>query len=240
MEQVKTAAFSRAFNGMYTALSLAWTFANAFAFKHKGGNTIWKLQQLLATPGVFPTELGPDPGMILSATMVSSPLKGTQVVYILGARPEAPGRCRRFSFGGWLTAFVHIYEYLDVKWLKKVFYDFHVDHWNFSWKSHRARSEDYCSGKSIHCDEDAVFGASNGISEISSCTINTKREVESIGYGLLECLRDSPWMNGKDNAPHDMTFHSMMELNRSTRMFPHTYYQSVATSVVSTVNEKLR
>ncbi|KAJ8487302.1 hypothetical protein ONZ51_g4268 [Trametes cubensis] len=87
-----------------------------------GGPTIIKLQWLLAT-GFFGKECSSD--MILSVNTVSSPFRGTQLVYSLGEdRRNAPA-VRPFSPGDLLAKGVHVAAYLAPV-LPRIF-DLHAD-----------------------------------------------------------------------------------------------------------------
>ncbi|CAG8740493.1 999_t:CDS:2, partial [Dentiscutata heterogama] len=119
--------YGREYPGLYPE----WSVSKPLHFlgHSLGGVTIWKLQQLLASD-IFPSHYEPHPDMVRSLTAVSAPFKGSQGVYILGSCTENVGLVRPFSFGAWLSRLVHIYEYLDIKWLKNSTYDFNCDHWN--------------------------------------------------------------------------------------------------------------
>lgn len=65
--------------------------------------------------------------MILSITSVSSPFRGTPLVYSLGSEPLPYPKVRMFSFGDLLSKFVHIAAFLDLP-----FFDAHADAWHFS------------------------------------------------------------------------------------------------------------
>jgi len=183
--------------------------------------------------------------MIRSLTTVSSPFKGNQFllqkgksllfllthvfklfigsqgVYLLGA--TTAGTVRPFSFGAWLGRFVHIYEYLDIKWLKSITFDFNVDHWNLSFRKNWDVSSflSRISNKTITSKEESV--------ELMQETTNTLCSA----YGLLQCLYKSPWLSYVDNAPYDMTIHAMKEVNATSKTFEKTFYRTYATSIVS-------
>ncbi|KAI8990569.1 alpha/beta-hydrolase [Trametes punicea] len=75
-----------------------------------GGSTVIKLQWLL-TIGFFGKVYSPD--MILSVNTVSSPFRGTQLVYSLGEDTRNAPAVRPFSPGNILAKGVHIAAYLS-------------------------------------------------------------------------------------------------------------------------------
>ncbi|KAL0951495.1 hypothetical protein HGRIS_008180 [Hohenbuehelia grisea] len=87
-----------------------------------GGPTIIKLQTLLKN-GHFGPNAHPD--MVLSVTSISAPFRGTQVVYTLGERPDAPPAVRPWSVGATISKGVHILAYLAP--LLPRFLDVHAD-----------------------------------------------------------------------------------------------------------------
>ncbi|KAI9065880.1 alpha/beta-hydrolase [Trametes sanguinea] len=87
-----------------------------------GGPTIIKLQWLLRT-GFFGKSYSAD--MIMSVNTVSSPFRGTQLVYSLGEDTRNAPAVRRFSPGDILTKSVHIAAYLSPI-LPRIL-DFHAD-----------------------------------------------------------------------------------------------------------------
>lgn len=97
-----------------------------------GGPTARLLQQMLAEkafPGFDTNE-----NWILSITTVASPHRGTTGAYILGEKEFPEGEVEPLSLGSLLTKMVHVYEYLDVDFLKRHVFDLHLDHWKFSRK----------------------------------------------------------------------------------------------------------
>ncbi|KAF0490876.1 alpha/beta-hydrolase [Gigaspora margarita] len=205
--------YGREYSGLYTE----WSVSKPLHFlgHSLGGVTIWKLQQLLASD-FFPSQFEPHPDMVRSLTSVSAPFKGSQGVYILGSCTENLGSVRPFSFGAWLSRFVHIYEFLDIKWIKNLTYDFNCDHWNFSFtKNLKSMWDEYMGNKNISHD------------------LNYQKLKEEKTYGLLQCLIKSPWMYCKDNAPYDMTIHAMNDLNKNSRTFKNTFYRAYVTSITS-------
>ncbi|RPD55873.1 alpha/beta-hydrolase [Lentinus tigrinus ALCF2SS1-6] len=87
-----------------------------------GGQTIIKLQWLLST-GFFGQNYHPD--MILSVNTVSTPFRGTQLVYALGEETQRAPDVRPFSAGDILAKGVHIAAYLSP--LLPSFLDLYVD-----------------------------------------------------------------------------------------------------------------
>ncbi|KAF9225408.1 alpha beta-hydrolase [Gyrodon lividus] len=75
-----------------------------------GGPTVVKMQWLMKT-GFFGEHVHPD--MVLSLTAISSPFRGTQLVYTLGERADAPPGVRPFSIGSVLAKAVHLVSYLS-------------------------------------------------------------------------------------------------------------------------------
>ncbi|CAF0853685.1 unnamed protein product [Didymodactylos carnosus] len=68
---------------------------------------------------------------IRSITCVSAPMLGTTVSYLLGSCETVPGAVKVLSIGSFLTRAIHLYEWLDLKFLKtKV--DFQLGHWNLA------------------------------------------------------------------------------------------------------------
>ncbi|KAI0346870.1 alpha/beta-hydrolase [Trametopsis cervina] len=75
-----------------------------------GGPTIVKLQWLISI-GFFGETVHPD--MLLSVNTVSSPFRGTQLVYSLGEEVACAPSVRPFSIGALLTKGVHLISYLS-------------------------------------------------------------------------------------------------------------------------------
>ncbi|KAG1754828.1 alpha beta-hydrolase [Suillus paluster] len=94
------------------ALYPSWSLDNPLHFlgHSMGGPTIVKLQSLMAA-GFFGDRGHPD--MVLSLTAVSSPFRGTQLVYALGERTDSPPAVRPFSAGDILSKLIHILSYLS-------------------------------------------------------------------------------------------------------------------------------
>ncbi|KAH8099298.1 alpha/beta-hydrolase [Cristinia sonorae] len=92
-----------------------------------GGPTITKMQWLLET-GFFGEAYGPD--MLLSVNTVSSPFRGTSVVYLLGERVDAAPLVRFWSVGNAITKVVHIISYLS-PWTASHM-DFHTESRGYS------------------------------------------------------------------------------------------------------------
>ncbi|KIJ66335.1 hypothetical protein HYDPIDRAFT_86876 [Hydnomerulius pinastri MD-312] len=87
-----------------------------------GGPTVVKMQWLMRK-GFFGDHVHPD--MVLSLTAISSPFRGTQLVYTLGERTDAAPAVRPFSVGSVLAKAAHIVSYLSPV-LPKVF-DLHAE-----------------------------------------------------------------------------------------------------------------
>ena len=91
----------------------------AHFFGHSlGGTTIVKLHQLLRQ-GFFDSMLGncgreEADKMVRSVTTVSSPFRGTQLVYTLGEKPTATPGVRFLSVGDVLAKAVHLAAYLNI------------------------------------------------------------------------------------------------------------------------------
>ncbi|KAK0208830.1 hypothetical protein DFS33DRAFT_1414219 [Desarmillaria ectypa] len=96
-----------------------WTMANSIAklidtvdtatSTAMGGPTIIKLQYLLKQ-GYFG---GPNhPDMILSITTISSPFRGTPIVYTLGEHIDGAPAVRPWSIGDFMAKVVHVIAYL--------------------------------------------------------------------------------------------------------------------------------
>ncbi|GAC99517.1 lipase [Pseudozyma hubeiensis SY62] len=156
-----------------------------------GGPTILKLQQLLrqgffdhALPNI-PTGYSPA-DLILSITSVSSPFRGTPLVYSLGSEPLPYPKVRMFSFGDMLSKFIHIAAWLDLP-----FFDAHADAWHFSRR------------KSIGQREMAPGGVIPG--EVEGVGEEEKRKIAGV-RGILRQLWKSDWAGGRDCAPWDCTF----------------------------------
>ncbi|CAG8816356.1 30033_t:CDS:2, partial [Racocetra persica] len=178
-----------------------------------GGVTIWKLQQLLASD-LFPAYHEPHPDMVRSLTAISSPFKGSHAVCIVGRCTEDVRSIRPISFGALIGRMIHIHEYFDIKWIKKLTYDFNCDQWNLSFK------------KNFQSMWDEYFG-DKYISGDSECQNSEKEKT----YGLLQFLFKSPWMYCEDNATYDLTIHAMNDLNNKCRTFENTFYRTYAASI---------
>ncbi|KAK0246330.1 alpha/beta-hydrolase [Armillaria nabsnona] len=94
-------------NGLYPQ----WSRDNPLHFfgHSMGGPTIIKLQYLLKQ-GYFGGRDHPD--MILSITTISSPFRGTPIVYTLGEHTDAAPAVRPWSIGDLIAKAVHIIVYL--------------------------------------------------------------------------------------------------------------------------------
>lgn len=193
-----------------------------------GGPTILKLQQLLRQ-GFFDHTLSLSPGtkpedLILSITSVSSPFRGTPLVYSLGSEPLPYPKVRMFSFGDVLSKLVHIAAFLDVP-----FFDAHADAWSFSARRRRAIRQSQLTTSKLRSGDIEV--AEEGEAE-------TTGDLERVGLGnLLRQLWKSDWASGRDCAPWDCTFAERdqdraedgwgLDLNPHTRS-GRTWYRSYA------------
>ncbi|KAL1923151.1 uncharacterized protein VTP21DRAFT_9527 [Calcarisporiella thermophila] len=173
--------YGRVYEGLYPQ----WSAKHPLHFlgHSLGGNTIYRLQQLLADR-FFSTHPDTSENWIRSLTAVSSPFRGTTAVYLLGEKHHSPGDVRPFSWGGIIYRGMHLYDAWAPAWLKSYFYDFNIDHW-----------------------------------EIGS------------RYSLKRCLKKSPWAEGTDNPPYDLTLDEASRANAESKTFPCTYYKSIATSM---------
>ncbi|KZT74987.1 alpha/beta-hydrolase [Daedalea quercina L-15889] len=154
----------------------AWSRRNPLHFMgHSlGGPTIVKLQWLLKT-GFFGARYHPD--MILSVNAkVSSPFRGTQLVYLLGEDVHNAPAVRRPSLGLILSAWAHVLAYLAP--ILPTELDMHADaralsfaETSFSitlrrlWRSDWAETEDAApydvTFQAAHCRESQMEGALN-------------------------------------------------------------------------------
>ena len=164
-----------------------------------GGPTILKLQQLLRI-GFFDHALETQgqewqaQDLILSITSVSSPFRGTPLVYSLGSEPLPYPKVRMFSFGDLLSKFIHIAAFLDLP-----FFDAHADAWIFSARRRKAVKRSLLVGgvtaESSESSDDPESGR-------SKATIQERA-------GLTHFIRQlwkSDWAGGRDCAPWDCTF----------------------------------
>ncbi|PWY96836.1 alpha/beta-hydrolase [Testicularia cyperi] len=194
-----------------------------------GGPTILKLQQLLRQ-GFFDEALGYDRAsrrhvhacsgsasewcpadLILSVTSVSSPFRGTPIVYSLGSEPLPYPKVRMFSFGDILSKFVHIAAFLDLP-----FFDPHADAWHFSAKKRREIQQASLSGGTATVEErqDADGGTERARDVEQGRTGLADTPDRSGLRDLLKQLWRSDWAGGRDCAPWDCTF-AQREQDRS-------------------------
>jgi hypothetical protein len=100
-----------------------------------GGPTVRMLQHLLAQGDVFPGhETCAD--WVLSITTISAPNNGSLAVYTLGARTQDAPRLHKVSPGYFLGTLVVLAEWLDVDAFRRYVFDFQMEYWNHSRKSH--------------------------------------------------------------------------------------------------------
>ncbi|CAJ0841601.1 15731_t:CDS:2 [Entrophospora sp. SA101] len=131
--------------------------------------------------------------------------------------------------------------YFDIKWLKKVTYDFNVDHWNFNTiKSTKINPFSTISEYLINIFQSKKVKDSNYLKEregddemveIDESLNKNSNNICVSKHGLLKCLFKSPWLYFKDNAPYDMTIHAMNDLNSTSKTFKNTYYRTYAASM---------
>ncbi|KAN0060331.1 hypothetical protein ACQY0O_007660 [Thecaphora frezii] len=197
-----------------------------------GGPTILKLQQLLRQ-GFFDEALGYNRAaaaaeggatawrpedLLLSVTCVSSPFRGTPLVYSLGSEPIAEPRVRFFSLGNMIAKAVHVAAYLDLPFL-----DAHADAWHFSRRRKRMLRSIVRGGKnSVSCQRDADEEKAVHKSKVNDdveallhglpADGNREGEGEDGEDGEWQGLRGlfwqlwrSDWAEGRDCAPWDCT-----------------------------------
>ncbi|KDN36776.1 hypothetical protein K437DRAFT_260026 [Tilletiaria anomala UBC 951] len=185
-----------------------------------GGPTILKLQELLregffdqasglASPSspsssrfadnLSETEAISSPSadaMVLSVTSVSSPFRGTQVVYILGEKPLPYPSVRFLSAGDLLTKAVHCAAYLNIG------PDLLSDAWGFSRRGFIESSA-------------AVGGADNAEARDDAGIWQGRERPHWQGFrGFLRQLKRSDWADGKDCAPWDCTIAAREEAEK--------------------------
>eukprot|EP01134_Creolimax_fragrantissima_P003723 CFRG3723T1 len=103
-----------------------------------GGNTARVLQQYLHEK-VFETHQHTGADWVRSLTTISSPHNGSPLAHTLGHVIGEPGVVSLFSVGWFATKLSHIYDVMDIPWVKKFAPDLHIDHWigdhksNMSW-----------------------------------------------------------------------------------------------------------
>jgi hypothetical protein len=189
-----------------------------------GGLTIAKMYQLLSN-GFFNSYLGLEEddkaasGLVLSLTGISSPFRGTPLVYLLGLQPTSLPLVRFLSPGDCLAKLVHVFLWarrlplvqnrffkLD-EWMP----DFFADAWQFAGRA----SKEECQRRR--------FGEDGGEHPVDCCCRGEARadcqDVDSDGdsptwrisellglSNLFSQLKLSSWAEGKDCAPWDCSF----------------------------------
>lgn len=119
--------FGRTHAGMYSSWSAA---RPAHFIGHSlGGPTVLMLRKLLAA-GFFPSAGDEADAMVRSITTVSSPFRGTPLVYVLGSEPVPYPRVRFLSVGDLIAKAVHLCSYLGIG------LDTHAE----AWRLHRDQS----------------------------------------------------------------------------------------------------
>ncbi|KAF5368457.1 hypothetical protein D9758_002331 [Tetrapyrgos nigripes] len=108
-----------------------WSIDNPLHFlgHSVGGLAIITLQSLFKQ-GYFGSSGHPD--MIRSVNTISTPFRGTQVVYVLGERPDAAPRIQPFSWGSLLSKTVHIISYMSP--ILPEAFDLHVESRSLSYR----------------------------------------------------------------------------------------------------------
>lgn len=170
-----------------------------------GGPTIYKLQQLLRQ-GFFDEALREsDPNffvdgrtaadLILSITTISSPLRGTPLVHLMGLEPLPYPVVRRWSLGDCIAKAVHVVAFFDRMgdeerkgWLRGKMPDTFADAWHFS---PRRRGS---AGEGEGDDEAWSWRRAFGVAKL---------------WGQLV---KSDWAEGTDCAPWDSTMHERMRV----------------------------
>ena len=168
-----------------------------------GGLTIVKMYDLLRS-GFFDSHLGLTPsvtpslasGLVLSLTTISSPHRGTPMVYLLGSQPTCVPLVRFLSVGDCLAKLVHLLlwarrlplarnRFFDLDdWLP----DFFADAWSFAGQG----------------DGEEECGTEQGG---DAKTLRPWRASEAFGLrSLLSQWNRSTWAEGRDCAPWDCTF----------------------------------
>ncbi|PWN45705.1 hypothetical protein IE81DRAFT_363937 [Ceraceosorus guamensis] len=166
-----------------------------------GGVTILKLRQLLLT-GFFDQQLGiitplgtlsQAAGLIRSITTVSSPLRGTPLVYLLGEQPTASPQVRFLSFGDVLAKSVHVAVWLRAHSasIRKLLPDPQADAWHFAGANKKEREDDIENAS----PEQGTSASSHAWSFRSLWGLPT----------LAQQLWKSDWAEGRDCAPWDCT-----------------------------------
>lgn len=174
-----------------------------------GGLTIIKLYDLLEE-GFFDEALGlhsndcdlrSASSAFLSITTISSPLRGTPLVYTLGLDPALhTPRLRFLSVGDCIAKYVHLVTWARrlplVGWpLSTILPDFHADAWHFAGHSGPVRKDD---------SEGDVFVPAASEKHMSAASSSI-----SNAFGLAPLLAQlwrSDWAEGTDCAPWDCTF----------------------------------
>ncbi|KAI3479283.1 hypothetical protein L1887_58714 [Cichorium endivia] len=173
-----------------------------------GGPTILKLQQLLRQ-GFFDTALGlrsSDAGgwkaqdLVLSVTSVSSPFRGTPLVYSLGSEPLPYPKVRMFSFGDMLSKLIHIAAWLDLP------FDVHADAWHFSARRKAIRRSQLAADTiAVAAEPSADAQVAPPADAASKMDWTTQDEASGVREFLRQLWR-SDWAGGRDCAPWDCTF----------------------------------
>ncbi|KAI0778326.1 alpha/beta-hydrolase [Trametes elegans] len=151
-----------------------------------GGPTITKLQWLLST-GFFGKAFSPH--MILSVNTVSSPFRGTQLVYSLGEDTNSAPNVRPLSPGDLLAKAVHLAAYLSP--VLPRFLDLHADARALSFRETSLRSlmgqlwkSDWAESRDA-TPYDATFEAADERESLKEGAVNPKTFYRSYCATLL-------------------------------------------------------
>ncbi|THV07592.1 alpha beta-hydrolase [Dendrothele bispora CBS 962.96] len=157
-----------------------------------GGLTIVKLQHLLKYGHFGPCA---HPDMIRSVNSISSPFRGTQVVYVLGERTDDAPRIRPFSWGSLLSKAVHLISFMSP--LLPETFDLHTESRAMSyhetsfvsllkqlWKSDWAESKDATP-------YDVTFESAEERESTSEGTVNPRTFYRSHATYITDVTKDS-------------------------------------------------
>ncbi|UZJ51146.1 hypothetical protein CBS101457_000466 [Exobasidium rhododendri] len=192
-----------------------------------GGLTIVKMFELLSQ-GFFDAYLGigvtnskqhvTATSLVLSLTTISSPFRGTPLVYLLGLQATSLPLVRFLSVGDCLAKIVHFLLWVRRlplaqsrlfnvdKWIP----DFYADAWHFASQT----KDEYCvgttvgkmgSGSNTCCSKQFEHELQDDCHNVK--TSARWRLSERFGLTtLLSQLKNSSWAEGKDCAPWDCSF----------------------------------
>jgi hypothetical protein len=169
-----------------------------------GGATILKLRSLL-NAGFFDDVLqietpAGEPSraayMVRSITTISSPLRGTPLVYLLGEQPSPSPAVRFLSAGDMLAKTVHLAVFLRAHFAaaRRVLPDPQADAWAFSGARSHAELVDSSIGSTAQAE--------------APPSVSGRGWSWRAGWGLPSLLGNlwrSEWAEGRDCAPWDCT-----------------------------------